>query len=179
MYIVNVDVDVMNRIIGLVFDYLVLGIVFVSCQFNQRSQYVISNTDTMFYCSCDSTLYQTIYDFIEENDSVAKIEKINILGVYEARREDDIWIDLVGAPAYSYRWWTDDSLIVSHTIIHDWMIVLALSPEVFNKYKASFTFVDPNQFSEYQKHYEGPFEPVSWRYILRNDSLVFVKRVRH
>lgn len=169
----------MNRILGLVIVYLVLGLVFVSCRFNKRSQYADSTTDTLFDCSCDSTLYQTIYDFIEENDSVAKIEKINILDVYDNRRNGEIWIDLVAAPAYSYRLWTDDTVIVSHTIIHDWMINLILSPEVFNKYNASFTFVDPNHFPEYQKYYEGTFEPVSWRYILRNDSLVFVKSVRH
>ena len=169
----------MNRLIGLVIVYFVLGVVFASCQFDKRSQYVNSNTDTLFYCSCDSTLYQTIYNFIEENESVAKIEKINIIDVYDRKEADDIWIDLVAAPAYSHRLWTDDSVIVSHTIIHDWMINLILSPVVFNKYKASFTFVDPNQFPKYQKNYDGSFEPVSWQYILRNDSLVFVKRVRH
>lgn len=169
----------MNRIIGLVIIFFLCFFLLTFCRFDKKLQYVNSNTDTLFYCSCDSTLYRTIYDFIDENDSVAKIEKINILGVYDRKRADDIWIDLVGAPAYSYRLWTDDSVIVSHTIIHDWMINLILSPEVFNKYKASFTFVDPNQFPKYQKYYEGSFEPVSWQYILRNDSLVFVKRVKH
>ena len=169
----------MNKIIRLVVVCLALGVVFVSCQFDEGMQHVNSTTDSLFYCSCDSTLHQTIYDFIEANDSVAKIEKINILGVYDNRRDGDVWIDLVAAPAYSYRLWTDDSVIVCHTIIHDWMITLVLSPEVFNKYKESFTFVDPNQFPKYQKYYDGAFEPVSWQYILRNDSLVFVKRVRH
>ena len=169
----------MNRILGLVFVYLVLGFMFVSCRFNKRSQYANSTTDTLFDCSCDSTLYQTIYDFIEENDSVAKIEKINILDVYDNRRNGDIWIDLVAAPDYSYRLWTDDSVIVSHTIIHDWMINLILSPEVFNKYNASFTFVDPNQYPHFKKHFDGAFEPVSWRYRYQNDSLVFVERVCH
>lgn len=134
------------------------------------------------YC-CDSTLYKTICDYFDilndEDTPEAYRNSVNILLVYDTRKFDEKLICLAAQPCYSFQYNYSDSVIVSYTIIRDWLIRLDLTPEVFNKYKASFTFIDPNQFPQYQKNYDGSFEPISWQYRLQNDSLIFDKKVYH
>lgn len=147
---------------------------------NTRNQMKTSSNVSSTSC-CDSTLYKTIYNYLEmlDNDDTVKMSKKigNILLVFDKRKGNDTLICLVAQPCYSFQSEYDDSVIVSYTIIHDWLIRLDLSPKIFNKYKTSFTFVDPNQISRYRKHYDGAFEPILWQYRFQNDSLTFDKKV--
>ena len=156
---------------------LVVSNMFVSCSFNNGKKNVFVDTESSTRCPYDMALYQTINDFIEKIDFVAKKEKKNILVVHNRVKDKNIWIDIIVVPAYSYSQ-VDDSVIIAYTIINDWLVCLYLTPDVFNKYKESFIFVDPNKYPKYIKNYDGAYEPVSWQYQLQNDSFVFVKHER-
>jgi len=131
----------------------------------------------------DSTLYCTIYNFLEEVNSAEKNADLNILTVVGSTKNDTIWVSLSATPSYSLEGqYVDaflDTTIKAYTIIRDWLVLLLLPPDMFNKYKSSFTFVNPNHYCEYTKFFDGCFEPISWEYMLQHDSLVYVKRTCH
>lgn len=155
--------------------------VFVSCNLGDKGKQSDEDSCALISRPKDSLLYKTINDFTKMIDSTSTNKRINILGVYSEKNENgDYDIVLVGTPSYSHEYeFATDSLIFSYAIVNDWLICINLHPEVFNIFKSSFTFVDPNQYPQFHKHFEGCFEPVSWHYQFQNDSLVFIKRVLH
>jgi hypothetical protein len=157
-----------------------IGIISPSCRKNNEEPPAALDKNTSPVYSCDSTLYHTIYNYIEIHGSETKecLNRFpNILGVEETKREGKTYIELAAIPTYKYTFtMCNDSTIISYTIIHDWLICLWLSPELFDKYKTSFTFINPNKYSQYQTKEEVRYHLKSWQYLLRNDSLVFVGR---
>ena len=170
----------MKRIISIVLLSIIVGSVLVSCEVDDKKKQSDAEPRVSANRQIGTLLYQTIYDFTKMMDSTSNNKWLNILGVYSEKCEDGEYIILAVVPSYSHdNNFAVDSLVISHAVVNDWLVCLYLRPKVFNEYKSSFTFIDPNQYPQYRKHYEGCFEPVSWYYRFQNDSLVFVKRVCH
>ena len=169
----------MKKIFNKTILFLAMSVVLVSCEFDNGDKQDCSDTILSSDCPKESLLYQTIYDFTKMIDSASNDKTINILGVYNKKKEDGDYIVLGCVPDYSCELDHADSLIVSYAIVNKWLVCLILTPDVFNKYKSSFTFVDPNQYPQYQKSFEGAFEPITWNYRFQHDSLVFVNREKH